>query len=316
MADELLILQEKPSAQYMIAGWRRQWSNGGAISGRLPRYLTDKLQARKIGEMGPRVSEKCYPFQVAGTHDIYRPGVAYQDGLPSRAFYRENVFYDAGNGLIVFRGEEPWLHIDIYAEAFFQAVRELGIKQTVAVEGVNGPVPPDLERRISCVYSKPEMRDTLERYGLRFSSYGSDTRQGPTIGMALVSLAHYEHPDIEMFRLGAMSPMYPFVTSTNEQVGISRDHRSFYDIMRRLKSMFKLDIDLAELQALGDAESSDLQERLDRIAAANPSAKQVIDQVRADYNFTPFVESVELDPALDRALEDILRNSPEQPSNS
>jgi hypothetical protein len=315
MAEQLLILQEKPSAQYMIAGWRRQWSNGGAISGRLPRYLTEKLQARKIGEMGQTVSTMCYPFQIAGTHDIYRPGVAYQDGLPSRSMYRENDFYDAGNGLIIFRGEEPWFRIDLYAQAFFQAVQELGIKQTVAVEGVNGPVPPDLERRVSCVYSKPEMRDTLERYGLRFSSYGSDTRQGPTIGMALVNLAHFEYPEIEMFRLGAMAPMYPFVTSNNEQVGIARDHRSFYDIMRRLKAMFKLDIDLSELKALGDAESDELRERLERIAAANPGAKQVIDQVQADYSFTPFVEPVELNPALDKALEDILRNSPDQPSS-
>ncbi len=26
MADELLILQEKPAAEYLIAGWRRQWA--------------------------------------------------------------------------------------------------------------------------------------------------------------------------------------------------------------------------------------------------------------------------------------------------
>lgn len=316
MASELLILQEKPSAQYMIAGWRRQWSNGGAISGRLPRYLIDKLKARKIGEMGPRVSMMCYPFQVAGTHDTFRPGVAYHEGLPSRAMYRENSFYDAGKGLIIFLGEEPWSRIDIYGEAFFEAVRELGIKQTVAVEGVNGPAPPDLERRITCAYSKAEMKERLERYGVRFSSYGSERRQGPTIGMALVSVAHYEYPDTEMFRLGAMAPMYPFLSSNNEQVGIARDHRSIYDIMRRLKAMFKLDIDLSELEALGKTESNHLQEMLERISASNPEAKQIIDRVREDYNFVPYVERVELDPALDRALEDILRNRPEQPGSS
>lgn len=313
MTDELLILEEKPSAQYMIAGWRRQWSNGGAVSSRLPRYLIDKSGARKIGEMGHKVSMVCYPFQVAGTHDMYRPGAAYRDGLPSRNTYRENLFFDAGNGLIIFLGEEPWYDIGVYGEAFFQAVRELGIKQTVAVEGVNGPVPPDLERRVTCVYSKPEMKQRLDRAGLRFSSYGGDTRQGPTIGMALVTLAHFEYPDVEMFRLGAMAPMYPFVTSNNEQVGIPRDHRSYYDIMRRLNAMFKLDIDLTELKALGDADSRRLQETLERIAASNSGAKEIIDRVRADYNFTPFQELVELDPALDRTLEDILRNMPEKP---
>jgi hypothetical protein len=314
MTDQLLVFQEKPSARYLIAGWRRQWSNGGAVSGRLPRYLIEKQGARKIGEMSQRVSLMCYPFQIAGTHDLYRPRVAYQDGLPSKDMYRENLFYDAGNGLIIFLGEEPWYRFDIYSQAFFQAIKELGIQQTVAVESVNGPVPPELERRITCVYSKAEMKGRLERYGVRFSSYGSEGRQGPTIGMALVTQAHYEYPEVEMFRLGAMVPMYPFVTSNNEQVGIYRDHKAFYDIMRRLKSIFKLDIDLSELKSLGDAESQSLRETLDRIAASNPQAKELIDRAREDYNFTPFVEPVELDPALDQTLQEILRNMPEEPS--
>lgn len=311
MTDQLTTFSEKPPAEYLIAGWRRQWSDGGRVSGGLTRYLIEKLGARKIGEMGPDVSQQCYPFQVAGTHDTFRPLAAYQDGLPSRGMYRENYFYDAGNGLIIFRGEEPWFHIEVFGQAFFQAIKELGIKQTVAVEGVNGPVPPDMERRVTCVYSKPEMRETLDRYGLQFSSYGSEGRRGPTIAMALVSLAHFEYPDVEMFRLGSMAPMYPFATTNNDQVGISRDHRSYYDIMRRLKSLFKLDIDLSELQQLGETESQQLLETLERIGTANRDAKQLIDSVRSDYNFTPYEELVQLDPALDQTLDDILRNMPE-----
>ena len=311
MADELINFDSKPEAQYMIAGWRRQWSNGGAISGRLPRYLIEKLGGKRIASMGSNVSNLCYPFQVAGTHDSFRPVAAYQDGLPSDPLHRENYFYDVGNGLIIFLGEEPWSRIDLYGEAFFHAVKELGIKQTVAVEGVNGPVPPELERRVTCVYSKAEMKQDLEKYGLQFSSYGSESRRGPTIAMALVTLAHFHYPDVEMVRLGSMAPMYPFLASNNEPLGITRDHRSFYDIMRRVKSMFKLEIDLSELETLGMAESRDLQEKLDRISSSNPEAKEVIDRVRADYRYTPFEEIVELDPALDKTLEDILRNSQE-----
>lgn len=311
MADELINFDSKPEAQYMIAGWRRQWSNGGAISGRLPRYLIEKLGGKRIASMSSDVSNLCYPFQVAGTHDSFRPVAAYQDGLPSDPLHRENYYYDVGNGLIIFLGEEPWSRIDLYGEAFFQAVKELGIKQTVAVEGVNGPVPPELERRVTCVYSKAEMKQDLEKYGLQFSSYGSESRRGPTIGMALVTLAHFHYPDVEMVRLGSMAPMYPFLASNNEPLGITRDHRSFYDIMRRVKSMFKLEIDLSELETLGLAESRDLQEKLERISSSNPEAKEVIDRVRADYRYTPFEEVVELDPALDKTLEDILRNSQE-----
>ena len=72
-------------------------------------------------------------------------------------------------------------------------------------------------------------------------------------------------------------------------------------------------IDLAELKALGDAESHDLQDRLERIAEANLDAKRIIDQTREDYRFTPYVEAVTLDPVLDRTLEDILQRMGEQP---
>ena len=57
------------------------------------------------------------------------------------------------------------------------------------VEGYNGAAPPDQERNVSCTYSQPDMREELERYGLRFSNYGSRGRNGPTIGMAMISMA-------------------------------------------------------------------------------------------------------------------------------
>jgi predicted ATP-grasp superfamily ATP-dependent carboligase len=316
MDDQLVVFGVKPEAKYMIAGWRRQWSDGGEISSGLPRYLIDKLQAKKIGELGEQVSKLCFPFQVPGTHDAYRPRVVYQDGLPHRDMHRRNYFYDAGQGLIIFLGEEPWFRIDVYGKAFFQAVQELGVKTTVAVEGYNGAAPPELERNISCTYSQSRMKQELEGYGLRFSNYGSQGRNGPTIGMALISIAHSDYPDQDVFRLGALAPLYPFLSQKNDPIGISRDHRAFYDIMKRLRSMFNLDIDLAELMTLGESESEQLRETLERISANNPDAKRIIDRARADYEVTPFVESVELDPGLDQALQDILENVPEEPKET
>ena len=310
MAEELFTFDRKPNADYLIAGWRRQWSNGGRISSGLPRYLIEKLAAKRIGSLGTEVSKMCYPFQVAGTHDAFRPLAAFNEGLPSEAMHRENDFYDAGEGLIIFLGEEPWYRMDLYSQGFFGAIKELGIQKTVAVEGVNGPAPPELERRITCAYSKASMKEELEKYGVQFSSYGSDGRRGPTIGMALVSVAHYEHPDVEMLRLGAMAPLYPLLASNNQQLGITRDHRSFYDILRRLNAMFNLSIDLSELKDLADSESIELQTNLDKLSETSREAKQVIEQVRTEYSYTPFEQRVELDPNLDRTLEDILRNMP------
>ncbi len=308
MSDRLVTFQQKPDARHLIAGWRRNWSDGGEISSGLPRYLINRTKAKRVGEFGPEVRKMCYPFQVPGTHDMYRPRVTFQDGLPAGGLRRGNHFYDAGNGLIIFLGEEPWSRMDIYGEAFFEAIKELGVSETVAVEGYNGAAPPDVERSVSCIYSQSRMRERLEKFGLRFSNYGSQSRAGPTIGMALVTMAHYQYPEIDIFRLGAMAPMYPFLTRDSDPLGISKDHRAYYDIMRRVKSMFGLDIDLSELITLGDRESRELQQALDKLADSNPEAKEVIDRVRSDYNYSPFEETVELDPALDRALEDILRN--------
>ena len=203
--------------------------------------------------------------------------------------------------------------MDIYGAAFFQAANELGVSQTVAVEGYNGATPPEMERSVSCIYSQAHMKESLEKFGLRFSNYGSQSRNGPTIGMALVTMAHYQYPELEIFRLGAMASMYPFLTGKNDPLGISKDHRAFYDIMRRLRSMFKLDINLTELMTLGDSESQELEEALEKLGSSNPRAKEIIDRARSDYNYNPFEETVELDPALDRTLEDILRNTPDDP---
>ncbi|MDA1129683.1 MAG: PAC2 family protein [Chloroflexi bacterium] len=315
MADELLNLESKPAAKQLIAGWRRQWSDGGEVSGGLPAYLINKLGAVQIGEMGPEVSKLCYPFQVPGTHDTYRPRAAYSEGLPSQPMTRSNRFYDAGNGLIIFLGQEPWFRIDVYAEAFFQAVAELDTPKIIAVEGYNGAAPPEMERSVSCIYSRADMKAKLDNYGLRYSNYGTQSRNGPTIAMALVTLAHYEHPEMEMLRLGAMAPMYPFLTPNNDPVGISRDHRAFYDIMRRIKAMFDLDVDLSELLSLGEAEPGELVDTLEKIASTNSTARELIDRAKADYNYVPFETVVSLEPGLDRTLEDILRNAPDQPEN-
>ena len=77
--------------------------------------------------------------------------------------------------------------------------------------------------------------------------------------------------------------------------------------------MFKLEIDLSELMGLGEAESQELKDTLDKISGTNPGAKEIIERARSEYRVNPFMEAVDMDPALDKTLEDILRNAPENP---
>ena len=306
MAEPLIALDELPETRVIIAGWRRQWSDGGNISSGMPRWLIDKLSARRIGQMTDEISRMCFPFQVAGTHDLYRPRAAFSEGLPSRPMQWDNGFWDAGDGLVIFLGIEPWYRIDLYGQAFFEAVAALGNPKIAAVEGYNGPAPPEQERRISCVYSKAAMADELRQHGMLFSSYGSQQRQGPTVGMAMVSLAHYQHPDVEMVRVGAMAPMFPFSGGSGGQLGITTDHRAFYDIMRRLRALYSLDIDLSDLRPRYEEEAERLQESLDRVAQRNDEARRYIERVRGEHNFMPFEEPIELPPGIEGTLADIL----------
>jgi hypothetical protein len=124
--------------------------------------------------------------------------------------------------------------------------------------------------------------------------------------MALVSVAHYQHPDVEMVRVGAMAPMFPFSGSSGGQLGITTDHRAFYDIMRRLRALYSLEIDLADLRPRYEEEATRLQESLDRVAERNEEARRYIDRVRNEYNFQPYEEPVALDPGLEGTLADIL----------
>ena len=71
MLDETVDLDDGVSGKIIIAGWRRQWSDGGNLSGGLPRYLIEQSNALQVGKFINKIDSICYPFQVAGTHDAF-----------------------------------------------------------------------------------------------------------------------------------------------------------------------------------------------------------------------------------------------------
>ena len=152
--DDLVELWEKPVAEekYMIAGWR-QWADAGDVSSGLPQYLIEQTGARKIGEIK---HDGFYLFQVPGTHHFMRPEIKLSEGYRQELRSQQNEFFYADfdrKGLLIFLGDEPHLNVERYAEAFFDVVKELGVRRVVAVGGVYGAMPYDKDREVSCVYS-------------------------------------------------------------------------------------------------------------------------------------------------------------------
>ena len=55
------------------------------------------------------------------------------------------------------------------------------------------------------------------------------------------------------------------------------------------------------MQAIGESESCELAEKLEQIGEGHSGAKQLIDNIRDDFSYTPFVEPLDLDSVLDDA---------------
>ncbi|MBC7237029.1 MAG: PAC2 family protein, partial [Chloroflexi bacterium] len=228
---------------YMIAGWH-QWADAGEISSGLPLYLIELTGAVKIGEIDP---QGFYLFQIPGTHHLLRPEVKLVDGhRESMSSHRNEFFYSEvnGKGLVIFLGEEPHWNEDRYAGAFLDAVEALHVKRVVIVGGVFGSMPYDKDREVSCVYSLPGMKRELERYACRFSNY----QGGSTIGTYLAHRAEFR--GIELVVFYAFAPAYEFAQLgiTLQAMRVDEDWKAWYDLMRRIDYMFRLGLDLSDLE--------------------------------------------------------------------
>jgi len=302
--DDLLELTEKPVAKeiYMIAGWR-QWADAGATSSALPQYLIDHLGARKIGRIK---SGGFYLYQLPMTQHFLRPEVKFEDGYRKELKAPRNELYYAGDdrkGLVIFLGDEPHLGAERYAEAFFNAAQELGVKRVVGLGGVYGGVPYDKDRQVSCSYSLPRMKEELSGYAVRFSNYEG----GVSMGSYLNDRA--EQVNMEYFTLYAFVPMYDFSQLVPRMQGISidNDYKAWYDVMRRLNHMFGMDVDLAELSQQSDELLESMNAKIDELEKKTPQVpvRGFLEKIAEGFTEQSFMP---LDDVWNRELGDLFRD--------
>ena len=279
--SELVHIWQKPtSARFLIAGWR-QWADAGDVSSGLPRYLIEHTGAARVGRIA---AGRFYLFQIPGSHHLLRPVVKLAEGHRTRLDRRPNEFYLASAGgeeFLVFVGEEPHRDEGRYAEAFLDAVEELGVETVAIVAGVHGPVPHGRERNVSCVYSLPEMRDRLSRCAVRFSNYEG----GATIGMFMAAKA--EDRGMELFRLCAYVPTYDFSVGSTvvHRLAMDDDYRAWYDLMRRLNLLFGLRVDLSDLATRSEGIITAWDEQIEQLASDLPRlrVREYLARVEADF---------------------------------
>jgi proteasome assembly chaperone (PAC2) family protein len=306
--DDPLELWQQPVAEeiVMIAGWR-QWADAGSISSGLPQYLIDHTNARKIGQIKP---DEFYLFQVPGTHHLLRPVVKFKDGHRQSLEAKKNeLFYvgDEEKGLVLFLGDEPHMNVEQYAEAFFAAVASLKVSRVAMLGGVYGAMPYDKDRDVSGVYSLPQMKDELASYAVRFSDYEG----GATIGSYLLGRAQAE--GVESFAMYAFVPAYDFAQPSLLPQGmrIENDFKAWHELMRRLNHMFKLGLDLSDLErqskelvTLMDAKIDELDRKMPQL-----NAREYIEELDTEFTELSFVP---LDDVWERELGDLFRDSDDQ----
>ena len=285
--QSIINLWEKPTAKemVMIVGWR-QWADAGSISSTLPEYLIEQTGARKIGAFE---DGGYYLFQLPGTHHLLRPVIKLEDGYRQSFEVKRNEFYYAGNedkGLIIFLGDEPHLNVEKYADGFFQAVHDLKITQVVGLGGVYGPMPYDKARDISCIYSLPNMKTSLENYNVRFSDYEG----GATIGSYLIDRAEREL--IPFIAFYAFVPAYDFAQSASVPQGIQieQDYKAWYDLMRRINHRLGLTLNLADLEEKANNLIATMDEQVVELDKKMPqlNVQEYLAKLTQEYTERPF----------------------------
>lgn len=238
-------LWEQPEAQeiFMLVGWR-QWADAGSVSSGLPEFLIEQTQARSIGTIYP---DGFYLYQIPGTHDLLRPVVRFERGLPQALQSPNNDLYytgDSQRGLVILRGDEPHLDVERYTASILYIARSLRVRRIVSLGGVYGELPYDRERMIHGIVSHPGLRMELERLAVGLSDYHG----GASIGSYLCRRAGEQGQ--EMVGFYAFVPAYDFsgVESVGGLVRIENDYMAWLGIVRRLNYMFSLNLDLAELE--------------------------------------------------------------------
>jgi predicted ATP-grasp superfamily ATP-dependent carboligase len=292
MENELIVwenaqTQVKPTV--MVAGFN-QWANAGDVSSGIPEYLIKKLQAQKLGHIR---KGNFYIFQLPGNHYLFRPEVKYVDGY--EAYYQEetiNDFYIAeieGKSLAIFIGTEPIMNEDTYVNTLIDGALKLGVKRIIISEGVGGEIPFEKERNVSCIYTPRHMKKELSNYAFTFSNYDKNA----TIGMVVNH--HCQNSGIECVKMSVFTPSYEI------PVTYSDDKRAMYDILRRIRHMAGINLDLSDLERESKMQISEFSDAVKRFSLDNPELEPGIntylDQIRINFRGLNFNEPINIPDA-------------------
>jgi proteasome assembly chaperone (PAC2) family protein len=213
------------------------WMDGGEVSTGTVKNLLAHLDAPRVAYIDP---EPFYIYNFPGSMEVaalFRPECRYVDGVIEEFDLPQNNFYcDVSKNIVLFLGKEPNLRWREFCECVFDVAAHTGVTRLYFVGSFGGSVPHTREPRLYASVSRPELKETLRRYGVQFSDY-----EGPA-SFATYLLARAPERKLDMVSFAAEIAAY--LQGPNPL--------SIEAVTRRLASVLELQVDLSPMRVASD----------------------------------------------------------------
>jgi proteasome assembly chaperone (PAC2) family protein len=241
------------------------WMDGGDVSTGTVKCFIDKLDAQKFAIVNP---EGFYIYNFPGMMEVtalFRPHTKIEHGLITSFEVPADAFYASEEAdLILFLGKEPNLLWGEFADCILSLCSQFGVKMMYFIGSIAGLVPHTREPRMFCSVSDVKLKDTFQRYGVKFTSY-----EGPASFITYLATRSAAQ-GIGLVSLVATIPAY--VQGANP--------KCIETVTRRLAGMLGVQMELDDLQTASD----EFEKKLSEIVQQQKDLAGNIHKLEEDYD--------------------------------
>jgi proteasome assembly chaperone (PAC2) family protein len=281
---DFLKFESKPSLRkpYLVCGLNGSFNSGNISVGGID-YFINQFGAVKFAEMP---ASRYHIYQIPGVDSI-RPVFKMQEGLIVRANLPVNEFFYATNtgsenDLILFRGYEPAINWEEYAENVIDLASSFGAVRCYSTCGLLDMTPYTREPIISCTCTNSKVKQEMENYEITFSN-----REGmASYGQMLIYTC--QKKGLEGVNFTVRVPCYP-----EFNIFLGDCPKSLKAILVRLKDLTHFNMNFNEL----DDEIKDIEEKLNIIRRKNPNFDALLTELEKKYVDMPYYESLGISPS-------------------
>ena len=228
------------------------WGNAGEVSTFVVKYLADKLEAKKFGEIPP---EKFYNYLIQRPITLIREGI-----IQSYISPRNDLFYWRKKiNLVLLLGYEPHLNWSTYTKTILKLAKEIGVERIYTIGGYLADISHEEETIISASTNNEKLISELKKIKVEFTNY-----QGPTSIYSEI-LWKAKEKKIDVVSLWCAVPTYVNIPYP----------KAAYNILEKITQLIGIKLDLKDLKK--KAETFKIQ--LEKEAKYQPQLRSFIENL-------------------------------------